>query len=206
VGGKAKKLVTVAILASFTLLISACATTDYTTHYGLFTAETSAGEVRQFRIYWQTLRYEGWKKNTFRAMPLVLETQCSKRDVHFYDASFGTGRRCFGAPAEGIQFCSRSDLDVDRRGLPVENNILCGTVTDRAGSTDLLALDGELLVTISCRPKVTERTANGKKINTDYLVSSEIPYVVSTKQIQGADIELLIPELSSHSSICDPDY
>ena len=36
-----------------------CATTDYTTHYGFFEAENSAGELRQFRLYWQTVRVEG---------------------------------------------------------------------------------------------------------------------------------------------------
>jgi len=189
----------------FVLLLSACATTDYTTHYGIFTAENSVGEVRQFRAYWQTLRYEGWLENTYRALPLVLETQCSKRKVRFYDASFGSGRRCAGASEEGIQFCSRSNLDVDRKGRPIENNRLCGTVTDRQGSKDLLNLEGDLLITISCRPTIAERTVKGTKINTDYLLGSEIPYVVSTKPVKGSNVDLIIPELSSHSSICDPD-
>lgn len=192
-------------MMSFLLLLSACATTDYTTHYGIFTAENSAGELRQFRVHWQTLRYEGWSENTFRALPLVLETQCSKRKVYFYDASFGSGRRCTGASDDGIQFCSRTDLDVDRRGRAIENNILCGTVTDRKGSVDLLNLNGELLITVNCRPKITERVVGDKKINSDYLLGSEIPYVVSTKQVKGANIDLVIPALSSHSSICDPD-
>ena len=187
------------------LAVSGCATTDYTTHYGVFTAENSAGEVRQFRIHWQTLRYEGWAKNQFRALPVTLETQCSQRKVYFYDSSFGKGRRCSGGSKDGIYYCADAKADVDRHGLDIEDNIVCGTVTDRSGSTDILSLKGEVLITLNCRPKNIYRQVKGKKKSIDFLLTSEIPYVVTTKEIKGEDLELLVPSLSTHSSICDSD-
>jgi len=175
------------------------------THYGIFTAENSAGELRQFRIYWQTLRYEGWSKNQYRALPVVLETQCSKRDIQLFDDSFGSDRRCKNSKKAGIQYCGRPSVDMDRHGREIEDNTLCASVTDRSGSKDILSLGGDVFVTVSCRPKKTQRLVQGKKKNIDYLLNSEVPYVVSTKSVKGADIDLLIPTLSTHSSICDPD-
>jgi len=187
------------------ILLSGCATTDYVTHYGIFTAENSDGELRQFRIHWQTLRYEGWTENQFRGLPVVLETQCSRREIYLYDESFGSSRRCENSGGPGIHYCGRTALDMDRHGLEIENNTVCLSVTDKRGSTDILSLQGEVLVTVSCRPKSTQKQIKGKKHSIDYLLNSEIPYVVSTKSIKGADIDLLIPALSTHSSICDPD-
>ena len=182
-----------------------CATTDYTTHYGIFTAENSAGELRQFRIHWQTLRYEGWSDNQFRVFPVVLETQCSKRKLRFYDSSFGRSRRCLNGEKEGVYYCADANVDMDRRGLELEDNTLCGTVTDKAGATDIGALEGDVLITLNCRPKQTMKKFKGKNKSIDFLLNSELPYVVTTKKVKGRDLDLIIPSLSSHSSICDPD-
>jgi hypothetical protein len=184
---------------------SGCATTDYTTHYGIFTAENSAGELRQFRIHWQILRYEGWSENQFRAMPVVLETQCSKRKLYLYDSSFGRSRRCLDGDKEGIYYCANSNVDMSWHGLALEDDIVCGTVTDEFGATDIGALKGDVLITLSCRPKQTMTKIKGKKKSIDFLLNSEIPYVVTTKQVKGRDLDLVIPSLSTHSSICDPD-
>ena len=190
----------------FLLLLSGCATSDFVTHYGIFEAENSSGEPRLFRVYWQTVRYEGWSKNEFRAFPLVLETQCSQRKLRFYDASFGAGRRCAGAEREGIHACGSAQDDQDRRGGMIEDRTLCAVVTDRKGSKDLLSLEGEVLITLDCRPAVAERRVGGEMENVDYLMGSSIPYIVSTKTVKGQDIEKILPVVSQHSSICDPDY
>lgn len=187
------------------LLCSACATTDYTTHYGIFEAENSAGEQRLFRLYWQTVRYEGWLKNEYRALPLVLESQCSERRLRFYDNSFGDSLRCVGAPQGGISFCGQTRLDESRRGEAIEDRSRCGLVTDRNGVTTLLELNGEVLLTLDCRPKETQRQVGRKIKNIDYLLGSAIPYIVSTKAVRGKDIAEILPEVSSHSSICDPN-
>jgi len=198
-------LLAVIMMAGAILFLTGCATTDYTTHYGIFTAENSAGEVRQFRIHWQTVRYEGWLEDKKRALPVFLQTQCSDRRLLFYDASFGEGRRCKGVKQDGIYYCGDAERDVDRRGLPVENGAFCGSITDRNGSKDILSLEGEVLLTLQCRPKETEVITLDERKNIDYLLNSSIPYVISTKKVSGQALEDLIPALSNHSSICDPD-
>lgn len=196
------RLIFLSLVASFLI---GCATSEFTTHYGLFEAESASGELRQFRVYWQTVRYQGWKKNQYRAMPLVLETQCSERALLFYDDSFGQGLRCNDTDEPGIRYCGRNRLDTDRRGFDIQDNQLCAFITDRQGSTDLLSLNGDLMLTISCRPRETERISDGKRISTDYLLNSEVPYVISTKSVQGEDIETFVPPLFNHSSVCEKE-
>ena len=60
-------------------------------------------------------------------------------------------------------------------------------------------------MTISCRPKETEHIVSGKKISTDYLLNSEVPYVIATKSVDGEDIEALVPPLFNHSSVCEKE-
>jgi len=187
-------------------LLGGCATSDFVTHYGIFEAENSAGEQRLFRIYWQTVRYEGWTKNEYRAFPLVLESQCSQRKLYFYDTTFGEGRRCSDTDLDGIHFCARSQTDYDRRGVEIQDRSLCGVITDKQGAKDLLSLEGEILLTLNCRPKITEKRFGDEKLNTDYLMGSSIPYIISTKKVIGEDIDKILPEVSQHSSICDPNY
>lgn len=189
------------------LVLSGCATPTYTTHYGVFEAENSAGELRQFRVYWQTARFEGWSEDQYRAFPVVLESQCSQRVLRFYDDSFGEALRCSDAKdRSGIHFCASARLDETRRGLALQDKVLCGVITDRNGSEHILDLEGTVLITLSCEPKVKERRAGNKKINTDFLQSSALPYIVSTRSVQGSDLEALLPEVSQHSSICNPEY
>ena len=185
------------------LVLSGCATSEYTTHYGLFTAESASGELREYRVYWQTVRYQGWKSNQYRALPVILETQCSERALRFYDDSFGSGLRCNSMDGPGISYCGRAHLDSDRRGLAIEDNQVCATITDKQGATNILSLEGELLLTVSCRPQQTEKIVSGKKVSTDYLLNSEVPYVISTKSVEGEDIDSLVPPLFNHSSVCE---
>lgn len=207
-GSKLFVRIIVVLIAGY---LSGCATTEYTTHYGIFTGENSAGEVRQFRMYWQTVHYEGWLEDIDRPLPVVLETQCSLRKLRFYDASFGRGRRCEDAKGEGIFYCTDETRDVDWRGLPMEDNVLCGAITDRFGATDIMSLEGEVLLWLNCQPEETEKRVGTKIKNVDTLKNSVMPYVVSTKKVKGVkspkieDIDLFVPQLFNHSSICDPD-
>lgn len=187
------------------LLLTACATSEYTTHYGLFTAQSASGEERQYRVYWQTIRYQGWEENEYRALPVYLETQCSERVIRFTDETFGLGLRCVDTDEPGIRYCGTNQLDTDRRGLPIEEGQTCAYLTDRHGAQNILSLQGDLLLTISCRPKQMERIEGGKKISTDYLLSSAVPYVISTKSVEGENVEALVPPLFNHSSVCEKD-
>jgi hypothetical protein len=188
-----------------TLVMTACATSEYTTHYGLFTAQSSSGEERQFRVYWQTIRYQGWEGSEYRALPVILETQCSERVIRLYDESFGAGLRCKDANEPGIRYCGTNRLDTDRRGLPIDELQTCAFITDKNGSNDILSLQGDLLLTVSCRPKQTERMESGKKVSTDYLLNSSVPYAISTRRVEGEAIESIVPALFNHSSVCEKD-
>lgn len=193
------------VLAVCVVMLSACATTEYQTHYGWFTAENSAGELREFRVYWQTVRIEGWTSDKTRPLPVILETQCSERKIYLYDESFGSGRRCKDFQGEGIVYCGNAKQDVTRTGLPIENNTMCATITDRQGSNKIVDLEGEVLLHMSCRPVRTQETRAGTKVNLDYLLNSKQPYIVSTKKVKGRDVGQLVPALFNHSSVCDPD-
>ncbi len=186
------------------VLLNACATTLYTTHYGVFTAENSAGDARQVRIYWQTAEIEGWDGKRYRALPFVLETQCSDRILRFYDQQSNRLRGCLPAEEGGIAYCGNASLDTDPRGLPIDNGDVCATVTDRSGATNLLELDGDVLISLACQPKETRRQFGRKFKNQDYLKPSVTPYVVATRRVSGKDVNSVAPTLSSHSSICDP--
>jgi len=138
-------------------------------------------------------------------LPVVLETQCSQRKLYFYDQSFGPSLRCTDGDEHSIYYCADARKDMSRHGVALSDNVVCGTVTDRSGSKDILSLDGEVLITLNCRPKQTMKQVKGKKKSIDFLLNSELPYVVTTKKVKGKDLDLVIPSLSTHSSICDID-
>jgi hypothetical protein len=187
-------------------LTQACATTDYTTHYGMFEAENSAGEWRQFRIYWQTVHTEGWAGTSDRVLPVVLEAQCSQRRLMFFDQSFPRNRQCRNAE-EGVHYCGESGQDVNWRGEAISDGQVCATLTDYKGSSRIGDLSGDIMLTVRCRPKVLQRQQIDTKVNLDYLLASEIPYTIATKKVEGGgrNVDAYLPELFNHSSVCDPD-
>lgn len=205
------------------LILSACATPHYTTHYGLFEAQNSAGQTRMFRVSWQTIRFEGWAEDRYQAQPLILESQCSERILSFVDPSMAQAgalhvngndavasrvqQLCLSAQdQQGIHYCADPLRDESRTGLALEAAESCAHITDAAGAQTVLALNGELRITMSCQPKVKEYPRANKRINSDYLNASSQPYIVKTRSVVGGAREALLPELSNHSSICQPDY
>lgn len=193
------------LMLFFLASLSACATTEYTTFYAMFEAENSAGEWRQFRLHWQTVHREGWGADSESVQPVVLETQCSHRKLYFYDRSFHRNRQCGDKP--GIHFCGRSDQDVNPRGEPIETGRVCASLTDESGSAMIRDLRGDVSLSIRCRPSVLERQGLEEKQNLDYLLTSEQPYKLSIKRVEGGgrEVENYLPQLFNHSSVCDPD-
>lgn len=202
---KKEKQILKLVIAVGVLLLSGCATSKYTTHYGFFDAENSDGELRQFRVVWETVEVESWQGKRFYALPLRLETQCSDRELRFYDATARTQRTCLAASERGIAYCGDASKDNDPRGLPIKNNSICGTVTDAAGAQAILRLKDEVHLTLVCEPKNSSRRDGRKKVNQDYLKPSVQPYVVATKAVEGQDLDGHVPKLWNHSSVCDPD-
>ncbi len=172
----------------------------------MFEAENSAGEWRQFLLYWQTIHTEGWGEKTNRALPVVLETQCSERRLYFYDQSFPRDRQCRNAEL-GVHFCGDAQLDVNYRGETIAEGQVCASLTDYRGASRILDLSSEINLYVRCRPQVLQKQLLDKKVNTDYLVASEIPYALAIKTVQGGgrEVRSFLPELFNHSSVCDPD-
>lgn len=195
---------------AISFVLSGCATSTVTTHYGIFEAQNTAGEQRLFRLYWQVFEYDDWNEKRFKARPLVLETQCSQRVMKFYDDTAGEHNRCHdqGEKVSGITSCARGRGFEGEDGRILPHNSLCAYITDRKGSSDLLNLEGELILRMECRPAETEMKQAGETINIDTLLRSDVPYIVATKKVVGReieDIDKVIPEVSQHSTICDPD-
>lgn len=179
----------------FVCLLSGCA--SYYKHYGSFSAENSAGEVRQFLLTWESADYPSWALFSDRSTPVTLTTQCSERKWQFDDDAERSN-----CSSEGIVSCGVPDLDLtsDGQRLPSESYV-CGRITDDQGAQRIADLGRIVLLTMNCRPVATN-TKKGKDIvNQDYLKPSIVPYRVSTKRADIYDMAARPPELSDN--ICD---
>lgn len=107
---------------------------------------------------------------------------------------------------KGIHYCSDVRRDESRVGRSFNAAQSCGFISDADGAQDILSLKGELRISLTCQPRVKEYRQGKKRINSDYLKASSQPYLVKTRAVKGSDRQALLPELSQHSSICQPDY
>lgn len=193
------------VLICSVVLLQACATSRTTTHYGFFEAENSAGELRQFRLFWEVIEVEGFNDRRRYSTPLMLETQCSERVLRFYDQNYRAQRSCMENDELGIAFCGNPVIDIDHRALPIEEGKACAYASDARGSAKITLLRDEVQITMRCQPKHPQERQGRKWVNQDYLKPSVIPYVVATKSVAGSDRDGHVPQLWNHSSVCDPD-
>ncbi|KZZ62651.1 hypothetical protein A3762_13260 [Oleiphilus sp. HI0125] len=191
-------------LLGFSLLLQGCATSRTTTHYGFFEAENSQGELRQFRVHWETIDVQGFNSRERYSTPLVLQAQCSQRAVRFYDANFRAQRACIPNDQLGIAYCGSERKDLDHRALPIEKGKACAYVVDAKGAGEIKYLGDEIQIIMRCQPKEPQVRVGRKWVNRDYLKPSSIPYVVATKTVPGSDKDGHVPQLWNHSSVCDP--
>ena len=187
------------------LLLQACATSRTTTHYGFFEAENSAGELRQFRLFWEIIEVEGFNERRVYSTPLILETQCSDRVLRFYDGNYRAQRACMDSEELGIAFCGDPANDIDHRALAIKDGKVCAYASDSRGAGKITLLRDEVQITMRCQPSETKVRRGRKWINQDYLKPSTIPYVVATKSVAGSDKDGHVPKLWNHSSVCDPE-
>lgn len=192
------------VIVVLAILLQACATQRTTTHYGFFEAENSEGELRQFRVYWETIEVQGFDERRVYSSPFVLEAQCSDRALRFYDANFRSKRSCMNSGELGIAYCGKPTMDVDHRALPIKDGKACAYVTDSRGAGEIKKLGGKVLITMRCQPETPQVRVGRKWVNRDYLKPSSIPYVVATKAIAGSEKDGHVPRLWNHSSVCDP--
>lgn len=187
------------------VFVQACATSRTTTHYGFFEAENSVGELRQFRIHWESTEVQSWQGKRRLTGPLILQAQCSERAIRLYDAQFKAQTFCMPEGHDGIVYCGKPSLDIDHRALPIEEGKICAFVTDRRGARYIKDLRGDLMFTMRCRPKEPKVRLGRKWSNRDLLKPSKIPYAIATKSLPGKESDGHIPELWNHSSVCDPN-
>jgi hypothetical protein len=188
------------IMALVTVNLTACAT--YYSHYGAFEAQNSKGEVRQFKVYWETEEYPSWYFEKNQASPITLSTQCSTRKWQFRDPSFGS--RFCDASADGIVSCGDPSLDLTSDGLPVPNDhYVCARITDAKSAKHIADLRSQIEITMKCWPSSTEYKDNDKTKNRDYLKQSEVAYTISTRKVPRFSMLDNNPELSDR--VCKKD-
>ncbi len=162
------------ILFGVVLLLAGCATTTlYTSH---FRAENSAGQQREFVLYWNVTSsvFTGSK-----ASPVTLLTQCSSRTIEYEE------RPVPGQTQNAIQIIFRGepgfDTAADSQTLPPSG--ICGRVLSADHLTELSGPRIEF--TIRCKPVAGNAFAVQ---DNSYLGAREAPYVADVNISKTKDL------------------
>lgn len=180
------------------LLLPGCA--SYYSHYAMFPAENSAGEVRQVRLSWDTADYPGWWLVSDKATPITLETQCSSRVWRLRDSSHDKAAGC----GEGILACGHPELDVD----PLQGRALTGTTrclainpADKSGR--IAGLKTKIGLLVSCQPASVFEGEGDEKRNMDYIRASSVPYTIYVRKAPRGSLQAKMPKFDE--SVCNED-
>jgi len=194
------------VVVGVMVLLQACATSKTVTHYGFFEAQNSVGEMRQFRVHWETTEVQSWvgERRSYTS-PVILQAQCSERAIRLYDVNYRTQRTCMEPSQPGIAYCGNPRVDMDHRAMGIESSKVCAYITDAHDSSEIKDLDGNIRLVMRCQPRQTKFQDGRRWINRDSLMPSRIPYTVATKTIDGRERDGHVPRLWNHSSVCDPD-
>lgn len=158
--------------------LTGCAT--YTTNYGVFSAQNSSGEVRDFKVSWRTADYPDWFWAEDETTDVLLETQCSERVWRL-----GDDGRC----GSGIAACGIPGEDLQLSGIPVAGTgEACLAVTDSKGSQRISELEDQVQLTVSCYPAKTSIKRGKDDVVLDYLKASPVFYPVQTRKVGINDL------------------
>lgn len=182
-----------------TILLSGCAT--YYNHYGSFTAENSAGELREYLVTWQTADYPDWWFQEDRSTAVTLKTQCSEREIRFVDATLQTDLSC-GSDRHGIAWCGTKNVDVVAEVVDANAKEPCGWIQSRDAKR-IVDLGNELELFMRCRPVQTTIGTGDDRKNVDYLKASVAPYWVSVKKVVRGSLDDRPPRFNA--KICKQD-
>ena len=169
------------ISVGIVLLLTGCATTTlYTSH---FEAQNSAGQNREFVLYWNTTTsvFSGTK-----ASPVTLLTQCSSRTIEYEE------RPVAGQSATQIVFRGEPGFDTAAGSTELPPSGVCGRVL----SADRLQnLSGpRIQFTVSCNP------VSGDPFtvqDNNYLQARDIPYIVDITAVKTKDLTTDTPHRPS---------
>ncbi len=185
-------------LTVWTILFSGCA--SYYSHYGSFSAENSAGELREYLVSWQTADYPDWWLQEDQSTPITLKTQCSEREIRFLDASHQKGKRC-GDGSQAIAWCGTEGVDLAVDDAGAVDAVPCGWIAGEAKR--ISELGGQLELVMRCRPAQTTVGTGDDRKNMDYLKASEVPYWVSVRKVPRGSFQDRPPQLGT--KICKGD-
>jgi len=184
-------------LVVYMVFLSGCA--SYYSHYGSFSAENSAGELREYLVSWQTADYPDWWWQEDESTPVTLKTQCSEREIRFLDASHQGS--CSGE-TEAIAWCGTKNVDLAADVTEDGANALpCGWIAGDAKR--ITELGSELQLVMRCRPAQTTVGVGDDRKNVDYLKASAVPYWVSVKKVSRGSLQDRPPQLGT--KICKGD-
>lgn len=166
-----------AVFVPALLLLAACSTT--TLYSSRFEARNSAGQAREFVLYWNTTTSGLWGE---KSSPVTLLTQCSSRTVQYEETP---AAQSGGSPATAIVFRGEPGFDTaaDSDSLPPGG--ICGRVLSADRLNRLGA--GRIEFTMSCKPVDGNPFAAA---DDSYLQARAAPYVVpvtatKTKNLQA---------------------
>ncbi|MEQ9547462.1 MAG: hypothetical protein RIK85_15775 [Marinobacter sp.] len=178
--------------------LTGCA--SYYTHYGLFPAENSGGEVRQVLLSWQTAEYPDWWVVADKSTPITLTTQCSSRIWRLADDSHSGAGECAG----GIRACGQPGQDVVAvSGEPANEQTACMVINPGNEQARVVDISASLELMVSCRPVVTHRGDGDDRVETDYLRPSSVTYGVYLRTARRGALDAGPPVMDD--SICDAE-
>lgn len=178
------------------LLLPGCA--SYYSHYAIFPAENSAGDVRQIRLFWDTADYPDWWLASDKATPITLETQCSNRVWRLRDDSDDKAGLC----GEGIRACGQPDLDIDPlQGSPITETTRCLAINSEDANGRIAELNTKVSLLVSCQPAVVSKGEGDEQYNMDYIRASAVPYIIYVRKAPRGSLRAKMPRLDE--SACD---
>lgn len=188
------------MLVSMMLNMVGCA--SYYSHYGSFSAQNSKGEERMYVVSWKTAEYPSWAIQDNKATEIVLETQCSNRNWEIADQA--TLNNTCTESHKGVVACGDSSLDLSLAGKPISDDAhLCMSITDNNGAQNIVELESQILISVSCLPSIVTRKEGSDTVDIDYLKASVVPYNVATRKAERYSYADKAPVMND--KICDSD-
>lgn len=165
------------------LLLAGCATTTlYTAH---MEAQNSAGQDREFVLYWNTTTsvFSGTK-----ASPLTLLTQCSSRTIQYEERPVTDSAQS----TTQIVFRGEPGFDTATDSMELPPSGVCGRVLSADRLQNLRGPRIEF--TVNCKPVSGDPFAVQ---DDNYLQARDIPYVVDVTAMNTKDLSAATPHRPS---------
>jgi hypothetical protein len=173
-------------LLTTALLLAACSTT--TLYSGHFDATNSAGQDRQFVLYWNTTTSAFWGA---KASPVTVLTQCSSRTMQYEEEPVA------GTAPSATEIVFRgepgSDHAADSNALPPGG--VCGRVLSADRLTKLTGPRIEF--TVSCKPVAGNPFA---ATDDNYLEARAAPYTIDVTPTKTKNLQADTPKRPSCGS------